>query len=64
MDSRTLTLAGLVIGVQLVLFAGLKSDIADVAERVGAVEREVAFIRGQLSALPPVVATTGKAQTP
>ena len=56
MDSKTLTLAGLVIGVQIALFAWLKADIADVAERVNRVETEVAFIRGQLSSTLPSMA--------
>ena len=46
--------AGIVITVQIGLFAWLKADIAGLTERVDRVEREVAFVRGQLSlALPP-----------
>ena len=45
--------AGIVITVQIGLFAWLKADIAGLAEGVDRVEREVAFVRGQLSlALP------------
>ena len=45
--------AGIVITVQIGLFAWLKADIAGLTERVDRVEREVAFVRGQLSlALP------------
>ena len=64
MDSRTLTLAGLVIGVQIGLFAWLKADIADLAERVNRVETEVAFIRGQLSAALPSLAQSSPPPAP
>ena len=64
MDSRTLTLAGLVIGVQIGLFAWLKADIADLAERVNRVETEVAFIRGQLSAALPSLAQSSRPPAP
>ena len=62
MDSKTLTLAGLVITVQIGLFAWLKYDIADLRSdlgtRVDRLERDVAFIRGQLSlALPALTAS-------
>ena len=62
--------AGAIITVQVGLFAWLKSDISNLAEqtrsdmaglgtRVDRVEREVAFIRGQLSlALPALAART------
>ena len=66
--------AGLIITVQLALFAGLKADIgrlsdqtridirsvrtdvADLAERVARVEREVAFVKGRLSLALPALA--------
>ncbi len=54
--------AGIVITVQIGLFAWLKAGIAGLTERVDRVEREVAFVRGQLSlALPAraVEAATG-----
>lgn len=45
--------AGIVIAVQIGLFAWLGADIAGLTERVDRVEREVASVRGQLSlALP------------
>ena len=45
--------AGIIITVQIGLFASLKADIAGLVEGVDRVEREVAFVRGQLSlALP------------
>ena len=57
----TLTAAGIVVGVQVGLFAWLKHDISDVARglsnRFDRVERDVAFVRGQLSlALPAALA--------
>ena len=62
MDSKTLTLAGVVIGVQIGLFAWLKSDIADLRSdlsgRVDRLGREVAFVRGQLSLALPALATS------
>lgn len=47
--------AGIVITVQIGLFAWLKADIAGLTERVDRVEREVAFVRGQLSLVLPVL---------
>ena len=45
--------AGIIITVQIGLFAWLKADIAGLTEQVDRVERGVAFVRGQLSlALP------------
>ena len=44
--------AGIVITVQIGLFAWLKADIAGLTERV---EREVALVRGQLSLVLPVL---------
>ena len=59
-----ITAASIIVGVQLALFAWLKADIGALAENIGAlsarvdrVEREVAFVRGQLSlALPSSLA--------
>ncbi len=48
--------AGIVNTVQIGLFAGLKADIAGLTERVDRVEREVAFVRGQLSLALPALA--------
>ena len=47
--------AGIVITVQIGLVAWLKADIAGLTERVDRVEREVAFVRGQLSLVLPVL---------
>jgi len=47
--------AGIVITVQIGLFAWLKADIAGLTERVDRVEREVGFVRGQLSLVLPVL---------
>ena len=61
MEARNTVIAtaGAIITVQVGLFAWLKSDVADLAMRVDRVEREVAFIRGQLSlALPAPAAQT------
>ena len=55
MDAKTTTItAALVLaGLQIGLFAWLKADIGALDARLVTVEREVAFIRGQLSqALP------------
>ena len=52
--------AGIIITVQIGLLAGLKADIAGLTERVDRVEREVAFVRGQLSlALPTRAGRSG-----
>ena len=52
--------AGIIIGVQVGLFAWLKADLAAVDERLTSrldrVEREVAFMRGQLSLALPSLA--------
>ena len=49
----TITAALALAGLQIGLFAWLKADIGAVDDRVVTVEREVAFMRGQLSqALP------------
>ena len=63
-----------IVTVQLGLFAWLKSDIgsltdrmkADIGaltERVDRVEREVAFVRGQLSLALPSLAEANRART-
>ena len=83
METRgiVITSASIIVGVQLALFAWLKADIGTLAENIGAlsarvdrVEREVAFVRGQLSlALPslarsqarrPDKASTGSGSAP
>ena len=52
--------AGAIITVQIGLFAGLKTDIAGLTDRMDRVEREVAFVRGQLSfALPALAGRPG-----
>ena len=58
METRTVTVtaAGIIIGVQVGLFAWLKADVAAVTERLDRVEREVAFVRGQLSLALPALA--------
>ena len=53
--------AGIVITVQIGLFAWLKADIAGLNEGVDRVEREVAFVRGPLSLALP--ARAGEAAT-
>lgn len=53
--------AGIVITVQIGLFAWLKAGIAGLAERMDRVEREVAFVRGQISHALPALA--GEAAT-
>ena len=58
MESRTVTVtaAGIIIGVQVGLYAWLEADAASVTERLDRVEREVAFVRGQLSLALPALA--------
>lgn len=58
METRSLivTAAVAIIGVQVGLFAWLKSGIGGLTDRVDRVEREVAFVRGQLSLALPVIA--------
>ena len=67
MESRPFLVAaaGTIIGVQLALFAWLKADVESVrldvgalAQRMDRVEREVAFVRGQLSFALPSLAQT------
>ena len=48
--------AGIVITVQIGLFAWLKADLAGLTERVDRVGREVAFVRGLLSLALPALA--------
>ncbi len=51
--TTTITAALALAGLQIGLFAWLKADIGALDARLVTVEREVAFIRGQLSqALP------------
>ena len=55
-----LTATGIVVTLQVGLFAWLKSDIAGLATRLDRVERDVAFVRGQLSlALPALAQQSG-----
>ncbi len=58
METRSLivTVAVAIIGVQVGLFAWLKSDIGALTDRIDRVEREVAFVRGQLSLVLPALA--------
>ena len=58
MDAKTTTItAALALaGLQIGLFAWLKADIGALDARLVTVEREVAFIRGQLSQALPVPA--------
>lgn len=52
-NTTTITAALALAGLQIGLFAWLKADIGALVTRLVTVEREVAFIRGQLSqALP------------
>ena len=61
-----------IVTVQLGLFAWLKADIGSLAdqadvgvltERVSRVERELAFVRGQLSLALPSLAEANRART-
>lgn len=66
MDNRAVvvTAAGVIVAVQVGLFAWLKSDIAALNGRMDRVEREVAFVRGQLSlALPALAANSAASAT-
>ena len=55
-----LAAAGTIITVQIGLVAWLKADIAGLTERMDRIEREVAFVRGQLSlALPARAGQSG-----
>ena len=47
--------AGIMITVQAGLFAWRKADIAGLTKRVDRVGRELAFVRGQLSLVLPVL---------
>ena len=66
MDSRAVvvTAAGIIVAVQVGLFAWLKSDIAALNTRMDRVEREVAFVRGQLSLALPALAASSVAPAP
>ena len=52
-----------IVTVQLGLFAWLKADIGALTERVDRVEREVAFVRGQLSLALPSLAEANRVRT-
>lgn len=67
--TTTLTAAGIIVTIQLALFAWLKTDIGNletklsgqieaVELRVAAVEREVALVKGRLSLALPSLAST------
>ena len=52
-----------IVTVQLGLFAWLKADIGSLTERVDRVEREVAFVRDQLSLALPSLAEANRTRT-
>ena len=52
-----------IVTVQLGLFAWLKADIGALTERVDRVEREVAFVRGQLSLALPSLSEANRVRT-
>ena len=52
-----------IVTVQLGLFAWLKADIGALTERVDRIEREVVFVRGQLSLALPSRAEANRART-
>ena len=52
-----------IVTVQIGLFAWLKADIGSLTERVDRVEREVAFVRSQLSLALPSLAEANRART-
>ena len=52
-----------IVTVQLGLFAWLKADIGALTERVDRVEREVAFVRGQLSLALPLLSEANRVRT-
>ena len=52
-----------IVTVQLGLFAWLKADIGALTERADRVEREVAFVRGQLSLALPSLAEANRVRT-
>ena len=61
-NTTTITAALALAGLQIGLFAWLKSDIRALTDRLVTVEREVAFMRGQFFLAFPAVAhpkTTG-----
>ena len=52
-----------IVTVQLGLFAWLKADIGALTERVDRVERDVAFVRGQLSLALPSLSEANRVRT-
>ena len=52
-----------IVTVQIGLFAWLKADIGALTERLDRVEREVAFVRGQLSLALPSLAEANRVRT-
>ena len=65
MELRSVVIATgtVIVTVQLGLFAWLKADIGALTERVDRIEREVAFVRGQLSLALPSRAEADRAST-
>ena len=65
MEHRGIVIATgtVIITVQLGLFAWIKADIGALTERLDRVEREVAFVRGQLSLALPSLAEANRART-
>ena len=52
-----------IVTVQLGLFAWLKADIGALTERLDRIEREVAFVRGQLSLALPSLSEANRVRT-
>ena len=52
-----------IVTVQLGLFAWLKADVGALTERPDRIEREVAFVRGQLPLTLPLLAEANRART-
>ena len=52
-----------IVTVQIGLFAWLKADIGALTERLDRVEREVAFVRGQLSLALPSLSEANRVRT-
>ena len=65
MELRGIVIAtgAVIVTVQLGLFAWLKADIGALTERLDRVEREVAFVRGQLSLALPSLSEANRAGT-
>ena len=63
MEPRVIATSTVIVTVQLDLFAWLKADIGALTERMDRVEREVTFVRGQLSLALPSIAGANRART-